>query len=655
MKKLFLLAALLMLGRVTSAQEPDTMGKGLTPHIQEELPAYFSEGILSFHADIQIHPTGIMRVTEHIRVSTNLHNIKKGIFRTIPIYRKDVYGRNVNAGIHVIEVLKDGIQEPYHESEYENNLKIRIGDADKDLQEGTYDYTLTYETSGQVGFFEGYDELYWNVTGSDWQFPIVKASATVTLPYSAKVQRTACYTGVNGSAETDCRVVFNSDSLPTFHTNRQLDPGSGITIAVAFTPGSITRPPPPTMLERLWNWFLPMRAYILALIGSLIMLWYCYFTWRKHGEDPVKPVVVPTFEPPGGLSPGAIRYLYKKMSDNTGFTASLINMAIKKTIQIKKPGKDYVIEKGADPSASLPAEERAIFSKLFNAKKSVPVKDSNHKTFTSARMAYSNALSPQFDLKSYYLNNTKQIVIGGLITGAILCLYMLAVNFGEFFIFLFLLPFIGVGSALLLSGIRTLKDGCTGIMLTVIGGAFTVPALIALFVSMKEVPPIAIVFIITLLAGYYFYIYLIKAPTPTGAEQTARIEGFMMYLQTAEEHRLNMLTPPEHTPQLFEKLLPYAIALDLENEWGAKFENVLAQAAYNPDWYDGKEISYNHLSSSFSAGLISSISSAQIDPTSSSSSSSGGSRSSSSSSWSSGSSGGGSSGGGGGGGGGGGW
>ncbi len=92
--------------------------------------------------------------------------------------------------------------------------------------------------------------------------------------------------------------------------------------------------------------------------------------------------------------------------------------------------------------------------------------------------------------------------------------------------------------------------------------------------------------------------------------------------------------------------LPYAIALNVENEWGEKFEAVLEKArmsgdGYSPAWYYGSTaglLGASALSSSIGSSLTSTISSSSTAPGSSS-----------------GGSGGGFSGGGGGGGGGGGW
>ena len=142
-----------------------------------------------------------------------------------------------------------------------------------------------------------------------------------------------------------------------------------------------------------------------------------------------------------------------------------------------------------------------------------------------------------------------------------------------------------------------------------------------------------------------FY-HLLKAPTAAGRRILDQIDGFRMYLSVAEKERLNLENPPAHTPQLFEMFLPYALALDVEQQWAEKFADVLAIAGrnaggYSPKWYSGtawSSLGVAAFAGSLGSSLSSAISSASTAPGSSS-----------------GGGGGGSTGGGGGGGGGGGW
>ncbi|MGN7722793.1 DUF2207 domain-containing protein [Chitinophaga sp. 22620] len=653
MKQLIFALCLLLPFAKAPAQEADT-----TTYIQEDAAhGLYSDGILSFHSDIRLYPTGEARITEHIKVFTARFYIKKGIFRNIPLYRRNRNGSSKRVDIHITEVLKDGMPEPYTTTENDGDLIIRIGDKDVELEPGVYQYAISYTTTGHVGFFEDSDEFYWNVTGSGWSFPIVKASATVELPRGARIVRAACYTGPDGSAASNCTVSYNNEGYPTFTASSQLEPGEGFTIAPAFSAGIIQRPPPPGFREKLLEWYENYREILLAFIGGAGLLFYFFSTWKKHGVDPEQPVAVPAFEPPQGLSPAALRYIWKRGADNKTNAAALVSLAVKKIIRIKESGRrEYALEKHIDAPDGLPKEEQKLFSGLLSSRREIALDNKQHKIFEAANESFSAALAEQHKIKDYFLPNTKQILIGGLLTGVTLFLYMLLINAGTFFLLLFLTPFMGVGVGMLLSGFKKIREGCASVVYFIFGIPFTLVPVVIMFSYLDEVPFTALVFMTGMSLAYFLYIRLIKAPTPLGAAMNAKIEGFRMYLETAEEHRLDMLTPPEHTPALFEKLLPYAIALDLENQWADKFSSVLEQANYDPAWYAGDNLNYTRFSSSFSNRLTSSVMSAQVDPTpppssggSSSSSSSG------SSSWSSGSSGGGSSGGGGGGGGGGGW
>ena len=142
--------------------------------------------------------------------------------------------------------------------------------------------------------------------------------------------------------------------------------------------------------------------------------------------------------------------------------------------------------------------------------------------------------------------------------------------------------------------------------------------------------------------------YLLKAPTRAGRDVLDKIEGFKMFLTAVEQDRWNVLHPPDRTPEMFEKYLPYALALDVEQEWSNQFADVLAaagqegQTTYSPAWYHGSSWDVDRV-----ATFASTVGTAMSAAVAASSSTSPGS--------SSGFSSGGSSGGGGGGGGGGGW
>ena len=110
-------------------------------------------------------------------------------------------------------------------------------------------------------------------------------------------------------------------------------------------------------------------------------------------------------------------------------------------------------------------------------------------------------------------------------------------------------------------------------------------------------------------------IHWLQAPTPAGRAIMDRIEGFRQYLGVAEEDRLNALNPPDKTPELFERFLPYAIALDVENRWAKRFAGVLGAAgtgaavstwyAGNRDWRNDPVGFANHLGGALSHTIAS--------------------------------------------------
>ena len=613
------------------------------------------ERILSFHSDIVIDTTGRVEVTETITVYADGDDIRRGIVRSIPMYRKDNRNRKKKMDFTIISVQRDGIEEPYHTEIAGENKELFLGSSDVLLKPDIYTYTIVYEAYGHIGFFDEHDELYWNVTGNDWAFYIEKASATITLPEATSFLDAACYTGSYGESNNDCSFQEQNGKY-TFQTNNRLKPSEGFTFAVAFTPYIIKRPPPPTPFQKAWEKYGQLAYSILAL---LILSCYYFFTWRKIGKDPDKQIVVPTFDPPYGWNAPTVRRSYKRKHDEKVLTVALIEMAIKGLIRINMEPKKYffspkryVLEKQVAEGIEITEQEEDILTTLFpEEEKTVAVTNKNYERFAIADIL-SGELSSEFNQKETYRHNYGYATLGIFLTLTVLISYLCLFTTIEL-TFLVLLTFIFILTGFLMI-VQSIFGtfGQTRVRLFIVG---LLIAGIALFLQQTFFlimegdlsQNIFISLVETLLPIYYS---LIKAPTTLGLQIDSRLKGFRMYLKTAEENRLNLLTPPDRTPELFERLLPYAIALDVENAWGKKFNHVLRQANYSPNWYQGSAtLRATSLASSFAHSFGSSVRHARIDPTPPASSSSG------SGSWSSGSSGGGYSGGGGGGGGGRGW
>jgi len=624
---------------------------------QEQISDYAvkQERIIRFHADIKIETDGRIEVAEHIKVYAAGREIKRGIVRELPLKRRDKNNKRVQMNYGILSVKCDGADSKYHTATASDKFKIYIGEENVRLKAGEHDYVIVYECYGQIGFFDDYDDLYWNITGVEWIFPIEQASAAITLPAGAKVIQTAFYTGKYGEAGKDC-TVEDRGKIQAFKTTRALEPREGLTVGVGFTRGIIARPPPPTEDELYWQ---ENGKKVYALWCFLICAVYFLITRIAAGKRPPRQTVIPLFRPPRDLPPAAVVYLKDPNLNEfqeKAFPSTLIEMAVKGALSIhckkKTYGKNEYALVNRKNMEKLRPEEKDIHAALFDGKDELPVNDVYSSRFSKARSGLHSSVYRRWNTKDYLKLHHLAAGMGGLLLNAVFCLYFwltgmdpaVALGFtaaSPFIIYEIKTMFVNTPKGEVMRG----ATWFLGVSITILAIGFM---MVFSDYDGDDIHWLSALFFSGMSLLYIIYAKRMRMHTPDGAKLAAELEGFKMYMKTAEERRLNMLNPPERTPELFEKLLPYAMALGVSNEWCQKFGDVLMRFSYRPDWYDDA----NFLSSGFTVaaftGVFSSLSS-------SFSTSVGSASSSGSDSWGSGSDGGGYSGGGGGGGGGRGW
>src|SRR5690242_8211100 len=138
-----------------------------------------TEGIRSFDSRITVNTDGSMQVVETIAVESAGVDIVHGIYRDFPIRYTDRAGNSYSVLFEVVGLRRDGNAEPYHTEDLTDSVRIYFGSSSYDLPPAPHIYQITYRTNRQLGFFRDHDELYWNVTGNAWKFPIDAATATV--------------------------------------------------------------------------------------------------------------------------------------------------------------------------------------------------------------------------------------------------------------------------------------------------------------------------------------------------------------------------------------------------------------------------------------------------------------------------------------------
>lgn len=546
------------------------------------------EKILNFHSDIKVNRDGSLTVSETILVQAEGINIQRGIYRDFPTRYKDRYGNRHRVGFQVLSVSRNGSNEAFHTQSRANGIRIYIGSEGVNLPHGEHEYRLVYRTTRQLGFFPEFDELYWNVTGNGWVFPINKASARIELPEPVAFEdiRSEYYTGAQGESGDNAEFSFRSSQVMEFKTTKILQPRQGFTIALAWPKGIIHEP---TMAERTGYFLQDNGSAIVLLIGFILPLAWYLRSWHNYGRDPAKGVIFPRFKPPEGLSAAGCRYVSDMGLNNKAFTAAIVSLGVKGYLKIDEKDEDYTLYREKGPKTdTATAGEAAILTELLPEEDSwIELEDENFREFSSARDGLKKALKTEHHGRLFKLNTV------------------------------YMLP---------------------AIIISIVAVVFAV--------SRDGGPLPWILFIILTIAMHVIFLFLLRAPTPAGRRVMDEIEGFKIYLETAEQFRLDRMRSPELTPEVFEMFLPYAFALGVENNWCERFagefpQEVSAGYGYHPRWYSGNHSGLsglNHIGSSLSSNFSSAISSASSPPGSAS-----------------GSGGGGFSGGGGGGGGGGGW
>jgi len=569
--------------------------------------AQAEERISRYSSDVRIQKDGALDVTETIEVNAEGVSIRHGIFRDFPTTRKVMGQPGSHVGFKVLDVRRDGEAEPFAIEGIKGGVRVRIGSADTDVAPGAHRYAIHFRTTRQIGHFDTFDELYWNATGNGWAFPIDQAEATITLPAPARFTRRATYTGPAGATGSMARIAGETVNSISFATTAPLAPHEGMTVAVGW-PKGIVDPPSASnrALAEIGEWL----PWLLASGGLVWLLAYYARTWLRIGRDPRKGTIVPLFSPPDDLSPAALRYVLRRSFDDRTVAAALVALGVKGKVRLVEEDGGFFgsdkkrIDKASDDTADLAAEEARLFNGLFIAGDSIELKQKNHSLFSTVRDDAEKALKAQFG-ERYYRPNLGPSTMG--------CLR-------------FALLAIGLLVALVVIGM--LVDGVGPVT------AFQLSSKAPMILLALAVPVVIFAFL------------LLGAPTREGRAMMDRIEGFKHYLSVTEAERFDRMQAPQETLTLFEKYLPYAIALDVETRWAERFQSQIAAALASPatqgstlGWYSGHSSPWNDIegfTSSIGNSLASSIGTASSSP-------------------SSGSGGGGSSGGGGGGGGGGGW
>ena len=492
--------------------------------------------IRSFHSDIEVRADASLRIAETIEAV--FHRPRHGLYRDVPFRYTDELGKKSVTPIRVESVTDpSGAAWKYKTSRSGGSLRIRIGDPDR-FVEGRQVYVIAYTVENGVLPFPDHDELYWNVTGNDWPAPIESASATAIIGDDVRdlTLKTRCYTGPRGSREEACKASAGGNRA-TFVSTRGFQSADGMTIVVGWEKGFVR--PASGWKTAFYSFNLPENW---VFVVPLLSLGFMLVRWSRKGKDPVTgdPLVVayaPPEEDGRPLLPAEIGALIDERLDPKDVTASVVDLAVKRYLEIeerKSPGlvfdkTEYLLRKAKEPGADLPPFERLLMERLFRgADPEVSVSDLKHKFYKNLDDLKNAAFESLHRMKCFAANpsNVKNryilsgiaVMLGGGVVGAIMNAFQ-----GD--------GFPRAGIAVILSGLPVI-----------------------------------------------LFAPLMPVKTLKGVKALGRIKGFEEFLLRAEKDRLERM----NDQNLFEKYLPYAIALDVSDRWAKAFEGIYQEP---PRWY----------------------------------------------------------------------
>ncbi len=593
---------------VKFAREPGTSPSRPRRGIHRGTPPA-AERILSFDSRIVVEKSGELLVTETIKVRAGGRKIKRGIFRDIPLLGDpgpddklaNLLRLKKQKSLEVLSVRwkGPGQSSSFREEKYQVSsqgfdgdwVRIRIGRKEVRLAHGEHTYEIVYRTGRQLYFEDERDVLYWNVNGTAWDFPADRVSATVELPEGIKPTKVWGYTGKFGEKGKDYEAVL-TETGGTISANRVLSREENLTVVLEWPPGLLD-----AQAKRNTEFSLG-RDHPKVVIGGLLLGFaglYFLLAWLGVGKDPRKGTIIPRYGPPEGLSAAAARYIREMAYDAKCFSAGVVGLGARGALQIEKKKKYWLRKSGKylerqKGKQAIPVDEAILRGQLFSVSASLKLHQPNHEVIGKARKAHRNALKSQINEVHFKRN------VGWFLPGLVLSLgacFFLGSLFAHVLLFVTIIPLIVLCWRLFP---RTLNAALISF--------YVIFALFAglLLYSFKGTELAAMgtlsfsVVFLCMIMNHVFFV-LIKAPTRLGRRLMDEIEGFRHYLRVGEGDRLRLYAPPE-TPEktldLFEEFLPYALALDCEQQWSDQFDGVLRAAgidpsgdSYSPSFYSG--------------------------------------------------------------------
>ncbi len=443
---------------------------------------------------------------------------------------------------------------------------LRIGDADVEIT-GTHTYVVRYRLENVINDTDAGEELYWNITGHEWDFPI--AATTVRVHGPDDVTDVRCFAG-SLRVDDPCAGAAARDGAAVF-SHGALQPNQGMTIAVAFPDGTFDDVAP--ILDERWTFGRAFAVTPTTVGGAATLALACLLglatLWRRvardrqvvgtatdvafgagpdrgtaaaevpvaWGADTSSPV---EFVPPEGIRPAQLGILLDEKADGIDVTATIVDLAVREHLRIEQIGeakrnpkktKHRLVRLPKD-DAGLLGYERTLLTKLFATGPSVDLDDLRN-TFATSLQEVQRAVEADAVGRGWFPKSPSKVRQRWTLAGT--AALVLAIG--------------------LLVGLAIFTH------LALLGVPLVVAAL-ALLVSARRMP----------------------RRTPAGTGLARRVGGFRELIVESEAHRAVWA----EDKGLFTQYLPYAIVFGCTERWAKTFES-LGGALPDTSFYVGTQ------------------------------------------------------------------
>lgn len=509
--------------------------------------SFSKEKIINFDVEITPDKEGFL-VTE--KIEYDFPKRKHGIYRDIITREKrtlNILGKKINPNYFIELNVKNvtdeyGRRRVYKKKAIHNGIRVKIGQKGHLIQ-GRHHYHITYYVKRALRFFDRHDEIYWNVTGNHWRVNIENVTIKLNVPYGSQVKENAVKV-FRGHIKSNRQVPFDISDNSVRSVAQNIRPGQGLTIAIPFYKGFFKEY---SIFQKAWWIFKSNMIWSLTFLLPLFTFLTLFFIHRFKGKELYKVRTTPVqYDPPMGLSPAEVGTLMDDEVHTSDIVSIIYDLAARGFLSIEEQAMtgfkffsdaEYKITILIENHTGLLPFERAVLTRLQMYSKSVSgqrvlyMSELNNK-FYQAIEGIKDKIYRQMAEHKFYFGRPDKIrnMYNSVATGIYILIY---VGF----------PLVGR------------VEGAIDLI-------FLLPSIFVCYLIIK------------------FFAKIMPKKSKRGLEVYRHVMGYKEFIERVEKKKLKLMVKED--PTLFERTLPYAVAMGLAEEWAEKFEGIAIQ---KPSWY----------------------------------------------------------------------